>query len=119
MQQQHCHKNPQPTNLTHPLIETNEMEYESANSKRKRSISTEKNSKSNKKHLAEVVCVHPDTGKLFTMPVEFYNPTDSELSEIDITSENNPAVRKQAQNIYDQYSKKQELQEMHKTSPSK
>ena len=107
VQQQQHHKNPQPPNLTHPLIETNEMENESANSKRKRSISTEKNSKSDdKKRLAEAVCVHPDTSKLFTTPVEFYNRTDSELSEIDITSENNPAVRKQAQNIYDQYSKK-------------
>ena len=104
VQQQQHHKNPQPTNLTNPLIETNEMEDESENNKCKRSISTEKNSKSdNKKCLAEAVCVHPDTGKLFTAPVEFYNPTDSKLSEIDITSENNPTVRKQAQNIYDQY----------------
>ena len=70
------------------------MEDESANSIHKRIISTEKNSKSDyKKCLAEAVCVHPDAGKLFTMPVEFYNQTDSELSEIDITSEKNPAVR--------------------------
>ena len=100
---QNNNKNLQPTNLTYNLIETNEMEDESANSKRKRSISIEKNSKGDKKHLVEAVCVHPDSSILFTTPVEVYNPTNSELSEIDITSENNFAVRKRAQNISDQY----------------
>ena len=61
VQQQQHHKNLQPTNLTFPVIETNEMEDDSTDCKRMRSISIEKNIKiDGQKCLTEVVCVHPD-----------------------------------------------------------
>ena len=52
-------------------------------------------------------------GNYFRRTVEIFNPTDSELGEVDRTSENNREVIRQAKNIYHQYSRKRELQETH------
>ena len=62
-----------------------------------------------KKHLTEAVCIHP----------VIYDYSDSEISETDRTSENNPAGRKQARNIYNQYSRSDEQQKGQKMTQSK